>query len=381
MKPSPQCSPACTSTHDHGRRRALAIGRDWLIASVPLLSPGVATLVYAQPPSQGDWRYCHKCHAMFFSGFPAKGVCKAGGAHEAMGFNFVLPHDVPETGTAQSKWRFCQKCNGMFFDGFPGKGICAAGGPHVPAGYVFTLPHSAPESPTAQASWRFCQKCMLMFFDGFPDKGVCGAGGGHQAAGLTFVLAHTTNYPVKVQNLALQAPRLQQMVNVMWDNAGRALVASTMERVLKNRGVAPGVNIRTPHASIGAVNASARQIGPNLFAVDLEAPGNNILFKTTTPTVLGSYADPEFRVGFRMTLRFEMMVRNALPPVAVTVIEARVHDASIAGANAVGTIVETVGDFVTGGGFSRDITQQINTNGDVRVGLGQAISAALDKVG
>jgi len=78
---------------------------------------------------------------MFFDGFPNKGICAAGGSHEAAGFDFVLPHDVPETPTAQRNWRFCGKCEAMFFDGFPNKGICAAGGPHEPAGFTFVLPH------------------------------------------------------------------------------------------------------------------------------------------------------------------------------------------------------------------------------------------------
>jgi hypothetical protein len=29
---------------------------------------------------------------MFFDGYPAKGACAAGGGHEAVGFNFVLPY-------------------------------------------------------------------------------------------------------------------------------------------------------------------------------------------------------------------------------------------------------------------------------------------------
>lgn len=42
--------------------------------------------------AQAQWRFCHKCVSMFFDGRPEKGVCPAGGGHEAAGFNFVLPH-------------------------------------------------------------------------------------------------------------------------------------------------------------------------------------------------------------------------------------------------------------------------------------------------
>ena len=39
-----------------------------------------------------DWRFCSKCYAMSYDGYPDKGHCAAGGAHLAQGFNFVLPH-------------------------------------------------------------------------------------------------------------------------------------------------------------------------------------------------------------------------------------------------------------------------------------------------
>jgi hypothetical protein len=139
---------------------------------------------------QRDWRFCGKCEELFFDGFPDKGKCPAGGGHEAHGFNFVLPHDQPESPDRQGAWRFCGKCHAMFFDGFPDKGTCPAGGGHDAQGFVFVLPHDQPEGPDRQGAWRFCGKCHAMFFDGFPTKGVCPTGGGHDAQGFVFVLPH-----------------------------------------------------------------------------------------------------------------------------------------------------------------------------------------------
>ena len=43
---------------------------------------------------QANWRYCGKCSGLFFDGYPDnKGVCPKGGSHEAIGYNFVLPHN------------------------------------------------------------------------------------------------------------------------------------------------------------------------------------------------------------------------------------------------------------------------------------------------
>ena len=95
---------------------------------------------------QPEWRVCEKCHGMFFNGYAEKGACPGGGGHVAQGFNFMLPHDVGGTATAQEAWRFCQSCHGMFFDGYADKGACAAGGGHVAQGFNFVLPHDRPQN-------------------------------------------------------------------------------------------------------------------------------------------------------------------------------------------------------------------------------------------
>ncbi|HEY1945967.1 MAG TPA: hypothetical protein VGG97_03105 [Bryobacteraceae bacterium] len=139
---------------------------------------------------QNAWRYCQKCHVMYFDGYTPKGTCAAGGAHDAQGFMFFLPHDLPSTPTAQDQWRYCEKCHAMFFDGYTPKGSCPAGGGHQAQGFMFVLPHDIPATGTAQDQWRYCQKCHAMFYDGYPQKGSCAAGGGHQAQGFMFVLPH-----------------------------------------------------------------------------------------------------------------------------------------------------------------------------------------------
>ena len=44
----------------------------------------------AQADTQDSWRFCNKCHAMFYNGYPDKGRCAGGGGHVAQGYNFVL---------------------------------------------------------------------------------------------------------------------------------------------------------------------------------------------------------------------------------------------------------------------------------------------------
>ena len=141
---------------------------------------------------QPEWRYCHKCHGMFFNGFPDKGVCPNGGSHDQVdSYNFILPYDLGVTPTSQLDWRYCHKCHGLFYNGFSDKGVCPSGGSHDQAGsFNFVLPCSLPQTPTAQGAWRYCGNCHGMFYDGFPEKGVCPHGGGHVAVGLIFALPH-----------------------------------------------------------------------------------------------------------------------------------------------------------------------------------------------
>ena len=140
------------------------------------------------------WRYCEKCHVMFSTEATAN-VCAAGGTHQAQGYEFRLPFGGKETSTKQSKWQTCHKCGALFFNGyFPRKGRCPAGGEHgwkkTDDTFQYVLPHDVPGTPTAQTDWRFCEKCYAMFYDGYPDKGHCAAGGGHLAQGFNFVLPH-----------------------------------------------------------------------------------------------------------------------------------------------------------------------------------------------
>lgn len=169
------------------RRNFLRIAGLAGLGVVEMISAATAS----QSLAQSNWRYCQKCHGLFYNGGPFKGRCPGGDAHEAQGFTFVLEHGSAETPNKQNKWRGCSKCCAMFFNGYPKKGRCAAGGEHV-ADRVrnYTLQHSLPGNNHLQPDWRFCGKCYAMFFDGDETRGRCGAGGAHIAQGFNFALPH-----------------------------------------------------------------------------------------------------------------------------------------------------------------------------------------------
>ena len=179
--------------------RDLSLGRREFCYGVTVaLTTLLASPAYAQSGEQRDWRFCGKCHQMFFDGYADKGRCAAGGGHAAIGFVFKIEYSMSRQQELpgrrrQYDWRFCNKCHTLFYDGYSEKGVCPRGGGHVAQGFIFGLWDT--EGPTfpgsaRQRDWRFCNKCHSLFFDGYPDKGRCPAGRGHLAQGLNFVIFH-----------------------------------------------------------------------------------------------------------------------------------------------------------------------------------------------
>jgi hypothetical protein len=175
--------------HVISRRRFFIIGGGAALGAIAALNKASGSLIAQK--DRPYWRYCQKCHVMFYNGDAEKGSCAAGGAHAAQGYEFFLPFDVPETRTAQANWRQCRYCLAMFFNGYQDKGRCPVSNAHkADDSFHYVLPHDVPETPTAQTNWRYCVKCHAMFFDGYQEKGSCAAGGAHVAQGLMFVLPH-----------------------------------------------------------------------------------------------------------------------------------------------------------------------------------------------
>jgi hypothetical protein len=157
--------------------------------------------IFSFPPgviqSQSDWRWCHKCQGLFFSGGQSSvGSCPAGGQHEkGVSGNYTLAHNSPIF-LGQSDWRWCYKCQGLFFSGGQSSvGSCPEGGQHekgVSGNY--SLAHNSPVA-LGQLDWRWCHKCQGLFFSGGQSSvGSCPAGGQHEkgVSGM-YTLEHTPN--------------------------------------------------------------------------------------------------------------------------------------------------------------------------------------------
>ena len=83
-------------------------------------------------PGQHNWRWCNLCSGLFFAGFPTTGSCPApkAGGHNWSGSGDYSVHYGPNPPGEQGDWRWCHRCQGLFFSGNPTSGFCPAGGGH-----------------------------------------------------------------------------------------------------------------------------------------------------------------------------------------------------------------------------------------------------------
>jgi hypothetical protein len=176
-----------------GRRVFLnSLGKFGLVGAISAFVPNafITRALAVPPPNQNKWQMCGNCYSLFYDGYRNKGRCpiNKASAHSPVNAgdsnSFVLTYN--SRGPGQPNWRFCNKCEALFFDGYPQKGVCAAGGGHVAAGYNFTLRYDAKAEGTTD--WRLCNKCQVLFRSATINKGICAAGGGHVAAGYSFVI-------------------------------------------------------------------------------------------------------------------------------------------------------------------------------------------------
>ncbi len=131
---------------------------------------------------QDNWRWCHKCQGLYFSGGANQGHCPAGAAHDHTGSgDYMLMQSANYPG--QNNWRWCNKCQGLSFAGQATQGTCPAGGVHDHTGSGnYVLLNQQPLAP-GQHGWRWCHKCEGLYFAGGGSNGVCPTGGAHDATG------------------------------------------------------------------------------------------------------------------------------------------------------------------------------------------------------
>lgn len=189
---------------------------------------------------------------------------------------------------------------------------------------------------------------------------------------------------IAVQFLLDHSSLIQQSIEKTWNEAGKGIVAQKIKESLNNRQISNGVNIYNASVDIAAISNQQLTVGSqaNQVRLTLVIPGNYTDFHTTTNSIFGSYADPEFGVSFDLRVDITISVDQLLSsnPVHINEVKVQVSNASIHGSNLVGTVIETVGDFIPGVNFSQSITSRINQSFDFKNQLETTIKKAVSSL-
>jgi hypothetical protein len=117
---------------------------------------------------QDCWRYCLRCHGLYFAGNPDS-ACPAGpGGHATEGGNYTLSVDA-KSPVGQTNWRYCNNCKGLFYG--PSRGACPANAAdHDGFGSGdYALVVNDPAA-VGQNGWRWCANCSGLFYKASGSK-------------------------------------------------------------------------------------------------------------------------------------------------------------------------------------------------------------------
>lgn len=200
-------------------------------------------------------------------------------------------------------------------------------------------------------------------------------------AAMPYQIASGVNYSRIVDSILNNQGKLDRTIDKVWNDFGRGTVTEKIKQQLEGRRFTRKIAIYDTQVNL--TNITSKQVsripGTNKIRMQLVLPGNNTYFKTTTPSILGSYADPSFRVSYDLTLNVTMSVDQSANPIKVDELNIQVSNGRYRGANITGTVAKAVGDFLTGGGFSNSIVSQINQEIDLRAQLANAIAPAIQQ--
>ncbi len=187
------------------------------------------------------------------------------------------------------------------------------------------------------------------------------------------------NYPAAVKYLLANSSSLQQIATTAWDSGAKDITKEKIRKALDGKKIREGVS--TYDVNLGLSGVSQTQVSPgsnsNQINVKLIIPGNNSELKTTTPTIIGSYGDPSFRIMF--DLEVDLKLSTLIDKINVDDVSIKISNAKMNGSNAVGTLVETLGDLFTNGGFSQRVVSSINGDYSAKDNLASYIRSAVNR--
>jgi hypothetical protein len=244
-----------------------------------------------------NYRWCNKCQGLWLGTNQAASTCPEGGTHNNVGSgNYSLVRNATTTpANHQSGWRWCNKCHGLWFGPNQAASTCPEGGTHSLTGSGnYSLAFNAG---AGQANWRWCNKCQGLWFGPNQAASTCPEGGTHSQAGSGNYRLPIVTSRVRVHVKILTTPNIAiatlfQNMREVYASCGID-VSWASEEILN----LPALNIVDVGAcTLGNTTAEQNQ----LFANRNFAAANDIVLyfvEATSPPFNGCAAHPAARPG------------------------------------------------------------------------------------
>jgi hypothetical protein len=176
---------------------------------------------------------------------------------------------------------------------------------------------------------------------------------------------------------------LNAAVNQAWNEVGKGIANQQLEKEIGGRKLADGVGIYNEKSDMASLNElRAIDQGNNTIGLKYLFRNNSLSFKVTTPTVLGSYADPAFKVNYDLELKLTMTVPPSGQPITVNQVTYKIENPHLDSDNFPGDlakIASSVSDFFGGPDFLHNAESKLNQSGDLTKAINNTLqNSAID---
>lgn len=169
---------------------------------------------------------------------------------------------------------------------------------------------------------------------------------------------------------------LRQAVNTAWESSRDQTCDDLKNELGKGNLISAGVTLYDIVCNMGAQGEFTMQSqGASGMLIQYHTRGNYLEFTSTTPTALGSYADPRFSVQYDLQITLSLSISGGDHPLRVLKAVAAVQNAHLDSHGVVGDLVLTLGNFFTGGKLTPFAENAINS---AKVDLTRKVSAQIE---
>jgi hypothetical protein len=168
--------------------------------------------------------------------------------------------------------------------------------------------------------------------------------------------------------------QVTQAWNQQRDQVCQEITATMTKKDAFAKGVS-AYNVNCAMADLSEFHAAGT--GANQGRFTFKLVGNTLDFTSTTPTVLGSYADPRFKTSYDLLVTIDAVMQSASPILKITKATGQIQNPHVAPGNFAADILKAVSGFVVQGGLDGVVAksvsgQKMNLTGRINGSLGTA---------